>query len=95
MRVGNEGVNGTSADLYTQGIGTNSTGKRTSSQPVNGLSDRGDLSSARNLVALAKTLLPSDRMSHTASIRAAVSSGAYEADPDAISNAVVGQHIGS
>ena len=95
MRVGNGGVNGTSADLYTQGIGTNSTGKRTSSQPVNGLSDRGDLSSARNLVALAKTLLPSERVSHAASLRGVVSSGTYETDANAISNAVIDQHISS
>ena len=95
MRVGNGGVNGTSADLYTQGVGTTSAGKRTSSQAMNGSSDRGDLSSTSNLVELAKTLLPADRVSHAAVLHAAVSSGTYETDPNAISNAVVDQHISS
>ena len=95
MRVGNGAVSGTSADLYTQGIGTNGAGKRISSQGVNGLSDRGDLSSATNLVALAKTLLPSDRVSRATYLRAAVFSGTYETDPNAISNSVIDQHISS
>lgn len=95
MRVGNGGVNGASAGLYTQSIGTNSAGKRPSSSTVTGSSDRGDLSSASGLIALAKTLLPADRVSHAASIRAAVSAEAYETDPNAITQAVLGDHIGS
>jgi hypothetical protein len=95
MRVGNSGVNGTPADLYTRGIGTNGAPKRANSPGAHGLSDRGDLSSASGLVALAKTLLPTDRVSHAAAVRAAVSAGAYETDPNAIGQAVVSEHIGS
>jgi anti-sigma28 factor (negative regulator of flagellin synthesis) len=93
MRVDNGGVNGPGADFYTRTETTTSkeAGKKGSGSATQ--SDRTSLSATDELVGLAKTLVPAGRTGQVSVISAALSSGTYNADPSAISEALVNEHI--
>ncbi len=95
MRVGNSAINGTAADLYTR-PGTKGTQdlRNIWGTGITG-SDRSSLSNTRELVGLAKNLMPADRAIRFHAINAAIGSGQYETDATAVSQALVNEHLNS
>lgn len=93
MRVENGAVNSAPADLYTrsatQGAPTTQGGTNTAGAAA----DRTSLSNASDLVSLAKSLMPADRLSHFQAINTVMNAGQYEADPTAVSQALVDEHL--
>lgn len=53
------------------------------------------LSGASSLVSLAKGMIPSEKQAQFEAISAQFQNGAYQADPDSMSQAIVQGHIGS
>lgn len=94
MRVDNGGVNGLGANIYT-GPQSGATEVRGTRVPTGSQADRTSLSATGELVALAKTLIPTDYTGRVQTISAAVNAGSYDNDPGAVSQALVDEHIRS
>ena len=93
MRVDNGGVNGPGANFYARTeTATNKEAGKTGSGSAT-QTDRTSLSTTDELIGLAKTLMPRGRAGQVSAISAALSSGSYNADPGAISEALVNEHI--
>jgi anti-sigma28 factor (negative regulator of flagellin synthesis) len=95
MRVGNSPVNFGTADVFTRTSTKNAQNVGTSGDTGKPGSDRSSLSNTGELVGLAKNLVPADRSSRLQAIQAAVNGGQYEADPVAVGQALVNEHLKS
>jgi anti-sigma28 factor (negative regulator of flagellin synthesis) len=92
MRVENGAVGSSGNDVYTSRIGQNVTSSPAANTSASA-ADQSSLSNASELVAMAKNMMPADRVTHFRAISAAVSTGNYEADPAEISHAVIEGHL--
>lgn len=93
MRVENSAVDNATSDLYTPSITKGAPDAQKASSVVNAGTDSSSLSSSSELVNLAKNLMPADRSSRFQAVSAAMSAGQYQADPSAVSQALVNEHI--
>jgi hypothetical protein len=93
MRVENGSVDSAAADLYTRPATQSAANTRDAAKTAAQAADQTSLSNAGELVALAKNLMPADRLSHFQAINAAMNTGQYQADPAAVSQAVVSEHL--
>ena len=93
MRVENTAVDSATADLYTRSITKGAPGAQTASSVASTETDSSSLSNTSQLVNLAKNLMPADRSSRFQTVSAAMRTGQYDAEPSAVSQALVSEHI--
>jgi anti-sigma28 factor (negative regulator of flagellin synthesis) len=93
MRVDNGAIGGTLPDLYTGATDKGAQSYRSSSTtPATG-EDLSSLSNTSELVALAKTMTPSEHVAKLQAIKADISAGRYESSPPEVSQALVNEHL--
>lgn len=95
MRVDNGAINSPGGNLYTEQANRSAPDSRSISASSPSSLDRTSLSSASDLVSLAKTLMPADRVQQFQAVNAAVMGGRYQADPYSVSQAIVSDHLNS
>ena len=95
MRVENGALNSAPVKVYAQQSTRGATGSRSTTTAGQAGPDSSSLSSAADLVSLAKTLMPADRMQQFQAVHAAVGAGTYETDPSVVSQALIQAHIQS
>lgn len=93
MRVENSAIDSATADLYTRPATQSASTNPGPTSTTSAATDRTSLSDASDLVGLAKSLMPADRVSRFQTVNAAMAAGQYEADPTAVSQALVDQHL--
>jgi hypothetical protein len=95
MRVDNGAISSPAGNLYTEQAKRSSPDSRSISSSNPSSPDRSSLSSASDLVSLAKNLVPADRVQRFQAVNAAVSGGRYQADAYSVSQAIVSDHLNS
>ena len=93
MRVENGAIGSTVSDLYTRAATKGARQLPGSSSTSSVSLDHSDLSGTGALVGLAKTLTSPGHLNRLQIIRSNISTGHYEPDPIAVSQALVSEHL--
>ncbi len=93
MRVENGAIGGAASDLYTRPSGGSTQNIRSSSSTLAAGADRSELSDTGAWVGLAKTVASPEYLNRVQSLGADIQAGRYQADPAAVSQALLDEHL--
>ncbi len=95
MRIDSNAFTSASSDIYTAKPARSSAPFSASSALSTGGSDKTSLSHGSDLLNLAKTLIPGDRLARFQSLSTLVNAGGYATDSSAVSHSLVDEHLTS